>query len=73
MKVIKKYRYNGVNGILTTRILLEGIDHSVFYELIADSGKLLTNGIETVRFTAVREQDINKWVEFNDPEAKSNK
>ena len=40
----KMYKYLGRNGILTTRIQLDGINYIPMTELIAAEGKILTNG-----------------------------
>ena len=40
----KMYRYLGRNGILTTRILIDGVDHIPMVELVAEKGNILSNG-----------------------------
>ena len=49
MTTKKIYRYLGRNGILTSYILIEDAKHIPLIELIADEGKILTNGKKTVR------------------------
>ena len=44
MTKIKKYKYLGRNGILVTRILIDGANHIPMMTLIADNGKILTDG-----------------------------
>lgn len=63
----KQYRYIGVNGILTTEILLEGIKHTVFYKLVADEGKFLTNGIAMMKSVSVAENSLDAWKEIDAP------
>ena len=59
----KMYRYSGRNGILTTPILLDDIKHYVVYELKAESGKILTNGVDTAYGIIVEEEEIGEWFE----------
>lgn len=73
MKQVKMYRYIGLNGILTTYILLEGINHTLRYHLSADEGKLLTNGDKKVKVIEIDASDIDNWYEINDPEANLDK
>ena len=44
MQKINRYRYLGKNGIVTTSVLLDGNKPIYMYRLIADPGKILTNG-----------------------------
>lgn len=66
MTAKKIYRYFGRNGTLTTRILIDGAKYIPLVELIADEGKLLTNGKKTVRTVIVEESDVNAWSEIAD-------
>lgn len=43
----RKYRYLGRNGILDTKVLLDGINHINIVTINADPGKILTNGERT--------------------------
>lgn len=62
----KMYRYLGRNGILTTRIHLDGINFIEMVELTADKGKVLTNG-ETLAYSLVIEkEEANQWKEITD-------
>lgn len=63
MKKIKLYRYIGVNGIITSPVLLEGISHVKMYRLSATPGKALTDGEQVVKSIDVFEEDIEKWTE----------
>lgn len=73
MKKTKMYRYIGQNGVLTTYILLDGINHILRYHLVADDGKLLTNGERVAKIVEINAVDLEDWYEINDPEANLNK
>ena len=73
MKRIKKYRYVGRNGILTSFIELDNVPHTVMYILQADEGKLLTNGERVEKTVPVHEDNLVCWYEIEDPEANLNK
>lgn len=63
MKKINRYRYLGKNGILTTSVLLEGNEPIYMYRLIADEGKILTNGETYTYEVEIFSEDLNKWTE----------
>ena len=63
MKKINRYRYLGKNGILTTFVLLEGNEPIYMYRLIADEGKILTNGEIYTSEVEIFAEDLEKWVE----------
>ncbi len=73
MKITKMYRYIGQNGVLTTYILLNGIDHTLRYHIKADEGKILTNGQQKAKVVEINGEDLDLWTEINDPEANLNK
>jgi hypothetical protein len=62
----KMYRYLGRNGILTTRILLDGINHIPMVELTAEKGKKLTNGEMFLYQIIVEENEVAEWQEVPD-------
>ena len=62
----KMYRYLGRNGILTTRILIDGVNYIPMVELIASEGNILTNGEITVKFIVIEEKDVSLWREIPD-------
>ena len=62
----KLYRYLGRNGILTTRIRIDGATFIPVTELAADQGMVLTNGEKTVYSVIVEDEDINLWREIPD-------
>ena len=73
MKKIKKYRYLGLNGILTTFIQLNNVPCDTIYVLQADEGKLLTNGERIEKTVSIHEDNLVCWHEIEDPEANLNK
>ena len=68
----KMYKYLGRNGILTTRIQLDGINYIPMTELIAAEGKILTNGEQMVESIVVEDIEIMNWQEIDKPTAKEN-
>ena len=70
MTKTKKYKYIGRNGILVTRIQLDGIHFIPMVELKAGDGKILTNGNVTARIITVEESEISEWREILDTTAK---
>lgn len=61
-----EYTYLGTNGTLTTPIHLEGIYHIKKYLLVAEKGKVLTNGIKKVKVISVLEEELPSWVEIDE-------
>lgn len=57
------YRYFGRNGNVTTPVLLEGATPIKMYRLIADSGKLLTDGSQYVHMIDVFDDEVELWYE----------
>lgn len=66
MTQYKVYRYLGRNGIIDSRVLLDGINHILFIELRADPGKLLTDGTRTARSVTVDPEEVSMWQEITD-------
>ena len=64
MKKTKLYRYIGVNGIITSPVLLKGISHIQMYRLSAKPGYVLSDGEKTVKSIDVFEEDIETWTEI---------
>ena len=62
----KMYKYLGRNGILTTRIQLDGLNFIPMVELIAGEGKVLTNGEKKVKTIVIEEEEISQWREINE-------
>lgn len=66
MKKSKLYRYLGRNGILDTRILLDGINHIDMLLIQADPGFILTDG-EVIRYSVTIEaSELKNWKEVSD-------
>lgn len=63
MTKTKLYKYIGYNGIITSPILLPDARHQVFYELRAEGGKILTNGVEKLCSVVVHESAVDEWSE----------
>lgn len=70
MTKIKKYKYIGRNGILVTRIQLDGINFIPMIELRAAEGKILTNGNVTTYIITVEESEVDTWREIVDTTVK---
>lgn len=66
--MIKKdlYRYIGRNGIITSLVHLEDAKYYPMYRLIADEGKMLTDGELIVKSIDIFAEDLNKWTEIED-------
>lgn len=62
----KLYRYLGKNGIITSLVLLDKIEHIPMYRLFADEGKLLTNGEMTTKAVDIFAEDIDNWKEITE-------
>lgn len=70
MQVINLYRYLRPNGGVTNSIEKpEGIDYSIKYRLIAEDGKLLTNGSDSTECIDVDSTD--GWFEIDKPKPES--
>lgn len=66
MTKIKKYKYLGRNGVLVTRILIEGAKNIPMLTLNADQGKILTNGEITTYSITIEEDEVKLWREIPD-------
>ena len=66
--MIKKdlYRYTGRNGIITSLVHLEDAKYYPMYRLIADEGKVLTDGELTVKSIDLFAEDLVKWTEIDE-------
>ena len=63
MKKINRYRYVGKNGFITSSVLLENINHIKMYTLIADVGKVLTDGYQYLNQVQIFAEDLDNWTE----------
>lgn len=61
-----EYTYLGTNGTLTTPVHLEGIYHITKYFLMAEEGKILTNGKDKVKNILVLEDELSSWQEIDE-------
>ena len=67
MKQTIMYRYLGVNGVIDSPVLLEGIYSVKSISLIADEGKVLTkDGKNFVHSVRVAESEVAQWREVKD-------
>lgn len=64
MTRIVMYRYMGTNGIIESPVHLEDIYYVRFLRLIADKGKVLTDGKIKVNSIQVSEEEESKWKEI---------
>ena len=66
--MVKKnlYRYFGRNGMITSLVLLDNIEHLLMYRLIADEGKILTDGELLVKSIDIFAEDLSKWTEIEE-------
>ena len=62
------YRYFGRNGMITSLVLLDNIEHLLMYRLIADEGKVLTDGQLKVKSIDIFSEDLGKWTEIDEKE-----
>lgn len=58
------YTYLGVNGTISSPVLLEDIYSIKKIKLTADSGKILRKGNEEVASITVPEQEVDLWQEI---------
>ena len=65
MKKIKKYKYIGRNGTLTSSILIDGATKINMYALTADEGKILTNGEIKIHSVNIYEDELDQWYEID--------
>lgn len=66
MTKIKKYKYLGRNGVLVTRIIIDGVNYIPMMTLTADAGKILTNGETSVYSITVEADEVDLWREITD-------
>ena len=64
MKKTKMYRYLGRNGIITSPILLDKIEHIDMYALTADENKILTNGETQSKSVLCFADELDQWTEI---------
>lgn len=65
MVTTKYYRYLGNNGVIESLVELPNVYSTSFYRLVADEGKVLTNGIEFTPSINVPEKELANWTEVD--------
>ena len=63
----KMYRYLGRNGIITSPILVDPTAPIPMVSLVAEKGKILTNGQKKLYSVTVFEDEVSNWTEIDDP------
>ena len=66
MTKIEKYKYLGRNGVLVTRILIDGVKNIPMMTLTADEGKILTDGETRTYSVTVESEEVSLWKEVPD-------
>ena len=66
--MIKKdlYRYVGRNGIITSLVHLDDAKFYPMYRLLAEEGKMLTDGEQKVKAIDIFAEDLGKWTEIDE-------
>lgn len=60
------YKYLGTNGVIESPVHLEDIYYIKLVRLIADKGKILTNGDRKVYDIKVPEEEVENWHEIEE-------
>lgn len=60
------YRYIGRNGIITSKVFLDGIKYIPMITLEADKDKILTNGNVKTKWITIELDEVNNWKEIAD-------
>lgn len=68
MKKIQIYKYKSNYGSVVTHIDLEIGNPTILFRLVADQGKILTDGKNRVDIAEVYEKEISLWQEVNKTE-----
>ena len=58
------YKYLGTNGVIESPIHLEGAYYVRLLHLVADQGKVLTNGTIETDSIRIPEEELENWVEI---------
>lgn len=67
------YKYFGRNGVIVSLVNLDCANRMDMYQLIADEGKILTNGIKKVHNVIINKEDLSLWNEVPLKETDINK
>lgn len=68
MTKAKVYQYTSTKGTVLTSVDLEMGNPKILYQLGAEKGKILTNGITKVHFITIPENEIELWQEITEEE-----
>lgn len=66
MKKKKLYRYLGRNGIITSPVLLDNIEHIPMLMITANDGFILTNGESKLKTATIFADELDDWIEIED-------
>lgn len=66
MKKLPVYRYLGLNGVLDSLVDIGNVPHVLRYRLIADEGKILTDGTKAVKAIDIHEAELANWKEIDE-------
>lgn len=58
------YKYFGRNGIIVSLVFLDYSNRMDLFQLVADEGKILTNGERQAHNVIIEKEDINNWTEI---------
>lgn len=58
------YKYLGTNGVIESPVHLEDIYYVRVNVLIADKGKILSNGIRQVKTVKCSDEEVSDWKEI---------
>ena len=67
------YKYFGRNGVIVSLVFLDYANRMDMYQLVADEGKILTNGERKVHNIIINKEDLKLWREIPLEEADINK
>ena len=69
MQIVDIYFYEGENGgAIQSPVKIAGAVYTIMYRLIADAGKILTNGTDNASVIDVTEADKASWSEIDKPQ-----
>lgn len=58
------YKYLGTNGVIESPVHLEDIYYVRINVLMADEGKILSNGYEKKKVVRCSDEEVDEWVEI---------
>jgi hypothetical protein len=65
------YRYTGENGVVISPVKLPNAQGVEMVRLLADTGKVLTDGTQQTTCIDVLPSEVSKWVEIDAPPAET--